>query len=67
MKYIVKNILETKLWPTTVHNLIPHDEINMTRFIKYVSRNVTQNHGDSRTSVSIYVPFVELRGISFSY
>jgi hypothetical protein len=36
----------------------------MTRFILCFS-NVTQNHGDSRTSISMFVPFVEFHGISF--
>jgi hypothetical protein len=31
------------------------------------SRSVTQNHGDSHTSVSMSVQFVEFHGISFSY
>ena len=31
------------------------------------SLGVTQNHGDSRTSISMFVPFVDFHGISFSY
>ena len=50
-----------------IKNKWPRDEINMTRFILCCSRNVTQNHGDSRTSISMSVPFVEFHGISFSY
>jgi hypothetical protein len=53
------------IWKYTT--VIPHDEINMTRFMLCCSRNVTQNHGDSRTTISMSVPFVEIHGISFSY
>ena len=36
-------------------------------FLFYDSRSVTQNQGDSRTLISMSVPFVEFHEISFNY
>ena len=36
-------------------------------FLFYDSSNVTQYQGDSRTSISMSVSFVEFHGINFSY
>jgi hypothetical protein len=46
--------------------LIPHDEINMPNYCLRFTQ-LTQNHGDSRTSISMSVPFVEFHVTSFSY
>ena len=39
----------------------------MTRTQRYDSRNITQHRGDYHDAILMSAPFIEFRGISFSY